>query len=105
MKKSTKKGSVNSAGRPTLLSVEHEKAIVELVDTAAEWGFSLGPMEIKLTVKDLLDSKGEVSHCQDNMPGDDWFAWFIKRNQMSARYASNIKHSRSKVDAKDNFIF
>ena len=41
-----------------MLSVEDEKAIVELVDTAAEWGFSLGPMEIKLTVKDLLDSKG-----------------------------------------------
>ena len=50
-----------------MLSAENEKAIAELVDTVAEWGFSVGPMEIKLTAKDLLDSKGEVSRCQDNM--------------------------------------
>ena len=50
-----------------MLSAENEKAIAELVDTVAEWGFSVGPMETKLTAKDLLDSKGEVSHCQDNM--------------------------------------
>ena len=62
-----KKGGVKSAGGPTLLSAENEKAIAELVDTVAEWGFSVGPMEIKLIAKDLLDSKGEVSRCQDNM--------------------------------------
>ena len=106
MKKSTlhdfiRKGGVKSAGRPTLLSAEDEKAIAELADTVAEWGFPLGPMEIKLITKDLLDSKGEVSRCQDNMPGDDWFAGFMKRNKMSARFASNIKRSRSKVDAED----
>ena len=62
-----KKGGVKSAGGPTLLSAENEKAIAELVDTVAEWGFSVGPIEIKLTAKDLLDSKGEVSRCQDNI--------------------------------------
>ena len=93
VKKSTlhdfiRKGGVKSAGRPTLLSAEDEKAIAELADTVAEWGFPLGPMEIR-----------------DNMPGDDWFAGFMKRNKMSARFASNIKCSRSKVDAEDNFVF
>ena len=48
-----KKGGVKSAGGPTLLSAENEKAIAELVDTVAECGFSVGPMEIKLTAKDL----------------------------------------------------
>ena len=57
--------------------------------------------KIELIAKDLLDSKGEVSRCQDNMPGDDWFAGFMKRNKMSARFASNIKRPRSKVDAED----
>ena len=71
-----KKGGVKSAGRSTLLSAEDEKAIAELVDAVADWGIPLGPMEIKLIAKDLLDSKGEVSHCQDNMPGDDWFCRF-----------------------------
>ena len=57
---SSKRGP-KSAGRPTLLPAEDEKAIAELVDTVAEWGFPLGLMEIKLIVKDLLDSNGEVS--------------------------------------------
>ena len=72
-----------------------------LADMVAEWGFPLGPIEIKLIVKDLLDSKGEVSLSQDNMPGDNWFVGFRKRNKMSAWFASNIKLSRSKVDAED----
>ena len=96
-----KKRDIKSAGRPTLLPAEDEKAIAELVDTVAEWGFPLGLMEIKLIVKDLLDSNGEVSRCQNNMTGDDWFAGFMKRSKMSARYASNIRYSRLKVDAED----
>ena len=97
---SSKRGP-KSAGRPTLLPAEDEKAIAELVDTVAEWGFPLGLMEIKLIVKDLLDSNGEVSRCQNNMTGDDWFAGFMKRSKMSVRYASNIRYSRLKVDAED----
>ena len=96
-----KKRDIKSAGRPTLLPAEDEKAIAELVDTVAEWGFPLGLMEIKLIMKDLLDSNGEVSRCQNNMTGDDWFAGFMKRSKMSARYASNIRYSRLKVDAED----
>ena len=96
-----KNGGVKSAGRSTLSSTEDEKAIAELVNTVAEWGFPLGPMEIKLIAKDLMDSKGEVSHCQDNMPGDDWFAGFMNRNKNAVRNASNIKCSRSKVHAVD----
>ena len=60
----------------------------------------MGPIKIELIAKDLLDSKGEVSRGQGNMPGD-WFAGFMKRNKMSVRYSSNIKRSRSKVDAED----
>ena len=96
-----KKGGVKSAGGLTLLSAENEKAIADLVDTVAEWEFSVGPMEIKLTPKDLLDAKGEVSRCQDNMPGNDWFAGFMRKNKISTRYTSNIKLSRSKFDAED----
>ena len=84
-----------------MLPAEDEKAVAELIDTVAEWGFPLGLMEIKLIVKDLLDSNDEVSQCQNNMTGDDWFAGFMKRSKMSARYACNIKCSRSKFDAED----
>ena len=63
-----------------MASAEDEKYIAELADAVAE---------------------GEVSRCQDNMPADDWFAGFMKRNKMSARFASNIKRSRSKVHAED----
>ena len=33
------------------------------------------------------------------MPGDDWISNFVKRNRLSKRAASNIKRSRSAVNA------
>ena len=53
-----------------------------------------------MMVKYLLDSRAGESRCKNNFPGDDWYKSFIKRNRMSARMASNIKHSRSKVDTE-----
>ena len=105
VKKSTfhaliKKGGVNSLRRPILLSAEDGKRIAELIATVAELRLSSGQMEIKLISKGSLDSKDEVSRCQENMPGNDWFAGFMKRNKIYTRYASNIKLSISKVDAE-----
>ena len=40
----------------TVLSKEDEQVIAKLVDDVAEWGFPVGRFEIKLMVKDLLDS-------------------------------------------------
>ena len=98
VKKSTfhaliKKGGVNSLRRPILLSAEDGKGIAELIATVAELRLSSRQMEIKLILKGSLDSKSDVSHCQDNMPGDDWFAGFMKRNKIYTRYdiISNVQ--------------
>ena len=41
-----------------------------------------------------------VSKCfKNNTPGDDWISNFVKRNRLSKRAASNIKRSRSAVNA------
>ena len=84
-----------------MLSAEQEKAIDELADTVAGRAVPLGLVEIKLIAKDLLNSMCGVSRCEGNMSGDVWCVSFMKMNKMSARYAFNIKSSRSNVDAED----
>ena len=68
---------VRSIGGQTVLSKEDEEVIAKLVDNVAEWGFPLGRFEIKLMVKDLLDSRNLVSRFKDNLPGDDWLWEFL----------------------------
>ena len=48
----------------------------------------------------MFISLGIVSKCfKNNTPGDDWISNFVKRNRLSKRAASNIKRSRSAVNA------
>ena len=48
----------------------------------------------------MFISLGVVSKCfKNNMPGDDWISNFVIRNQLLKRTASNIKRSRSAVNA------
>ena len=51
------------------MSKEDEQVIAKLVDDVAEWGFPLGRFEIKLMVKDLLDSRNVVSRFKGNFSG------------------------------------
>ena len=88
---------MNPVGQLSLLSATDEKMVADLVDNVAEWGFLLGPFEVKMMVKDLLDSRGEKSRCPDN----DWFSSFSKRNKMSMRATTNIKRLKAEVDADD----
>ena len=74
--------------------------ICDLCDTVADWGFPIGQTEVSMMVKYRLDSRAEESRCKNNFPGDDWYKSFIKQNRMSARMASNIKRSRSKVNTE-----
>ena len=100
-----KKGGITSVGRPTLLSAGDEKAIAELLDTVAERKLVLRLVEVRLVAKDLLDWKGEVFCCQDNIPGDDWFVGFMKRNKMFMRYASHINDQIEDRPSRYNYIF
>ena len=57
-------------GRPTALSTDVENILAGVIDKLADWNFPVGPFEIKLMVKDLLDTRGEIcTQFKDNTPG------------------------------------
>ena len=55
-----KKGEIISrlAGHPTVLSKEAECEIVEHLLTVSEWGFPFNNIDLRMTVKRLLDKEG-----------------------------------------------
>ena len=91
-------------GRPSALSEVEEELIAQLTDDVAEWGFPIGRFEVKLMVKDLLDRKG-VQKFKNNIPGEDWYVNWHKRNRMSERLAASIKVARAGVDKNTVDVF
>ena len=65
-------------GAPNLLTSEEESGLAKMIDVA-EWGFSLGRVEIQTMAQDLLDKKHGPSPTR--YPGKDWFVNFKKRNK------------------------
>ena len=85
-------------GRPCELDVDTERKLAELVDVVAGWGYPLGSLEIRLLVKNYLDTLGVVSPVFiNNLPGERWMRRFAERCNLSARVASNIKRARASV--------
>ena len=75
-----------------------EKTLAELIDVLAEWGYLLGGFKIKMMVKNILDTKEEVSAVfSNNLPEDRLLKAFAKRCQMSASSASNIRRARAMI--------
>ena len=69
-------------GRSWELDDGMEKTLTELIDVVAEWGYSLGGFEIKMMVKNFLDTKGDVSAVLSNhKSGDRWLKRFATRYQ------------------------
>ena len=80
--------NVHAKSRPCKLDGATEMTLTELIDVVAEWGYPLGGFEIKMMVKNFLNTKGEVSAVFPYyLPGDRWLNVFVKSNQMSAHVA------------------
>ena len=61
---------------------------------------------IKLLVKTYLDKKGVlIKGFEENYPGDDWAALFMKRHDLTQRLAENVHPARTKVNADVLTIF
>ena len=94
-------------GRPCEFDGATEKNLAELVDVVVKWGYPLGGFEIKMMVKNFLNTKGEVlAVVPNNKPGDRWLKVFATRCQMSARAASNIRRARAMIsqDVVNEFL-
>jgi len=85
-------------GAPMRLSPATESRLVENINTLATWKVPLGHLDIRLLVKDYLDQSG-VSDARfaDNCPGPDWMNNFVKRHNLTARLADNVKPTRAEI--------
>lgn len=96
----TTKDTIKNVGGQTALSVQVERELVEVLQTAADWGYPLEPMDIRLLVQKYLDSNNiQIVAFKDNLPGPDWVSYFLKRNRSSLtiRMSQNVKRVRGAV--------
>lgn len=87
-------------GGKTVFSTEEEKAFVKGIQKCSDWGFPLGERDVKILVKNYLNSRGiQEPRFFNNTPGDDWVKLFLKRhnNELGQRMAANIKKARAGV--------
>ena len=99
LRRTNKSGkSLKSYGRPTALSIEEERTLVEKINIACEWGYPLDCNDMKEWVKQYLSyTKKDVKTFKNNTPGTDWCYSFAKRHNLSLRYALNIKSQYLKL--------
>ena len=84
------------------MSAEVEEILAGVLDKLADWNFPVGPFELKIMVKDLLDARGEIcSLFKNNTPGKDWIRNFRNRTKCKTTVATNIKPARAAVTTDD----
>lgn len=73
----------NNVGRPTVFSREEESSFAQHCITLANFGFPIISIDLKMTIRRYLDSKGaHIQQFKNNTPGDDCVNGFFKRHQM-----------------------
>ena len=87
-----------------MLLPTEEQSISQHIALLSDYGYAFDYFELKLFVKSFLDKAGRnVEQFKNNMPGDKWVRYFLKRhkNLLSNRYCHNINRRRAAVNARD----
>lgn len=87
-------------GGQTSLNAEEECLIVQHIISCAEWGYPMDHLDLRIIIKNYLDSRGKIiSKFKNNLPGRDFVFLFLKRHRSSlrTRICQNIKRSRAEV--------
>jgi DDE superfamily endonuclease/helix-turn-helix, Psq domain len=89
-------------GRPTQLSNEEEKILVERAMLLGSWGFPLTFRDFRELVKAYLDKTGRTTKFKNNLPSKHFVYYFMRRHpELSFRKANNIKRSRAGVSREE----
>ncbi|KAJ8917940.1 hypothetical protein NQ315_002635 [Exocentrus adspersus] len=85
-------------GQP-VLDRECENLLLNALQTCAEWGFPLKPINIREIVQQFLNKRGITERrFQDNLPGEGWFNGFMARHpELTIKMAENTKRVRAAV--------
>lgn len=89
-----------NVGTPTVLSLAEERHFVDLLVAAAEYGSPLTMLDLRVIVKNYLNSCGRTEKkFEDNIPGKDWCYLFLNRHKrlLSQRMCQNIKVVRAQT--------
>ena len=102
LKNKLKAKHVQPVGRPTILSMEEEKMILQRVQALCDYGFPATTEDVCYFIKCYLDTKNRVvKQFKNNMPGSEFMFYFLRRHKaFSTRLTSNIKRARAAVSAE-----
>ena len=68
-------------GGQTILTYEAKQSIVEHLLVVSAWGFPFDMLDLRVTVKRLLDKQGmTICKFKYNLPGEEWSYSFMKRH-------------------------
>jgi len=87
-------------GGQTILTYEAEQSIVKHLLLVSAWGFPYDMLDLRVTVKRLLDKQGmTIRKFKDNLPGEEWSYSFMKRHSdnIKNRMCQNISKKRAAV--------
>lgn len=85
-------------GQPAL-DEQSEILLVNALQTCAEWGFPLKPIDIRRITQQYLNKLGIIEkRFTNNMPGEGWFNGLMKRHpRLTIKLAENTKRVRAAV--------
>ena len=92
-----------AVGAPPRLSLECEREIVIMLEALTEWLVPVNFDEITFLVKTYLDKRQLRDKIfRNNKPGRDWLIMFMKRHNLRARIADNVRRSRVTTITREN---
>ncbi|XP_031329207.1 uncharacterized protein LOC116160201 [Photinus pyralis] len=92
----------NCKGRLTALTSKQEDELAAGLTTLEKWGFGLSKKEVLEQVAFFVKECKLKTPFKDGIPGDDWFAGFKKRHNLSIKVPQSVEYARKK--ATDPFI-
>lgn len=95
--KGTRGAISKRSGRPTCLSSTEETKLAEGLKTMEKWGFGLSRQEVLELVGKYVKSNGIKTTFKNDIPGEDWFLGFKKRNRLSIKVPQNVEYARKKA--------
>lgn len=86
------------AGRPTSLTIDEERSLVNMIITLQSYGWPMTEEKLEDFVKNYVESMGTKTPFKNNQPGHDWFLAFRKRwkTELSMRKPEILTVARAK---------
>ncbi|XP_062511201.1 uncharacterized protein LOC134187101 [Corticium candelabrum] len=90
-------------GRPTVLTYQEEREIVQCCIVLQEMGFPLDRSSLSNVISDYLRANARENPFPDDLPGPDWFVGFFKRRKsaLSQRKPQHLSKKRAKALTKE----